>query len=136
MDKFSGNIADEVSRLRAEINELKALVRQRSALTTASEGWRMKDMSIPNVGPGEIQIGSNGGELFVATDSGVKRIPDLALPGAAPTYPASFSSPATVSGTVQDTHYNLLRSDIVNQLFNPLRDLIEKGRASGLWLSS
>lgn len=136
MDKFSGNLADEVAQLRAELNELKALVRQRPALTTASQGWKMTDMTIPSVGPGEIQIGSNGGDLFVATDSGTKRIPDLNTPGAAPTYPASFSSPATVSGTVQDTHYNLLRADVVNQLFNPLRDLIEKGRTSGLWLSS
>lgn len=136
MDKFSGNLADEVAKLRAEVNELRALLRQRQPLTTASQGWRMTDMSIPSVGPGEVQIGSSGGDLFVATSSGVKRIPDLDVPGAAPTFPASFSSPATVSGTVQDTHYNLLRADIVNQLFEPLRDLIIKGRASGLWLSS
>lgn len=136
MDKFSGNLADEVAQLRAELNELKALVRQRPALTSASQGWRMSDMSIPSVGPGEIQIGSNAGELFVQTENGTQRLPTLNVPGAAPTYPSSFSSPATVSGTVQDTHYNLLRADVVNQLFGPLRDLIEKGRASGLWSSS
>lgn len=139
MDKFSGNLADEVAQLRAEVDELKALVRQRPALTTASQGWKMTDMSIPSVGPGEIQIGSNGGELFVATENGTQRLPTLNVPGAAPDYPGSFLSPATVSGTVEPAHYNALRKDVVDQLHGPLRDLIEKGRTttgSGLWLPS
>lgn len=133
MDKFSGNLADEVSRLRAEVNELRALVRQRQPLTQASQGWRMSDMSIPSVGPGEIQIGSNNGELFVATESGTQRLNQLEVPGTTPTYPASFSSPATVSGTVQDTHYNLLRADVVAQTFTPLREVINSLAAVGIW---
>jgi hypothetical protein len=133
-DVYPGDAAARIRQLEKDVEELKALLRQRPATTSASLGWRMANMSIPSVGPGEIQIGSNDGELYVQTESGTKRLPSL--PGAAPDYPGSFSSPATVSGTVQDTHYNLLRSDVVNQLFNPLRDLIEKGRVtggSGLW---
>ena len=139
MDKFSGNLADEVAALRAEVAELKAIIRARPALTTASQGWRMTDMDIPSVAAGEIQIGSNDGDLFVATADGTKRIPTLNIPGAAPDYPGSFTSPATVSGTVLDVHYNALRADVVAQLHGPLRDLIEKGRTttgSGLWLPS
>ncbi|SET47906.1 hypothetical protein [Nonomuraea wenchangensis] len=133
MDKFPGDLADEVARLRAEVNELRALVRQRAPLTTASQGWRMADMAIPSVGPGEIQIGSNGGELFVATSSGTQRLNQLNVPVATPPYPASFTSPATIGGTPTAQNYNDLRADVVNQLFTPLRDVINKGATIGLW---
>ncbi|MEU6725456.1 hypothetical protein ABZ917_17250 [Nonomuraea wenchangensis] len=134
MDKFPGDLADEVARLRAEVNELRALVRQRAPLTTASQGWRMTDMAIPSVGPGEVRIGSNNGEFFVQTESGTQRLNQLNVPVTTPTYPASFSSPATVSGTVQDTHYNLLRADVVNQTFTPLREVINRLATAGIWL--
>ncbi|MBF8194395.1 hypothetical protein ITP53_53815 [Nonomuraea sp. K274] len=62
-------------------------------------------------------------------------IPVLDVPGVAPTYPGSFSSPATVSGTVEPVHYNALRADIVAQLHGPLREVIQSGRGSGLWRS-
>jgi hypothetical protein len=135
VDKFSGDLADEVARLRAEVKELREMVRARPATTSASLGWRMADMGIPTVGPGEIQIGSNGGDLFVATESGTKRLPNL--PGAAPDYPGSFTSPATIGSDPTAANYNALRADIVTHLHGPLRDLIEKGRVtggSGLWL--
>jgi hypothetical protein len=131
VDKFSGDLADEVARLRAEVKELRELVRSRPATTSASLGWRMANMSIPSVGPGEIQIGSNDGELFVQTESGTKRLPPL--PGAAPTYPGSFTSPATIGGTPTAQNYNELRADVVNQLFNPLREVINRGDDIGLW---
>lgn len=60
-------------------------------------------------------------------------IPALTVPGVRPTYPASFDSPATVTGTVQPEHYNLLRADVVTQLFTPLRELINSGDNIGLW---
>lgn len=135
MDKFSGNLADEVAALRAEVAELRAIVRSRPALTTASSGWRLKDQDIPDVSGDEVHIGSNDGELFVATSSGVQRLNQLNAPVSRPTYPASFSSPATVSGTVLPEHYNLLRADVVNQLFNPLREVINRGDDIGLWNS-
>ncbi|MGI5274902.1 hypothetical protein ACQEUU_37615 [Nonomuraea sp. CA-218870] len=133
MDKFSGNIADDVAKLRAEVNELRALVRQRQPLTTASQGWKMTDMAIPSVGPGEIQIGSNGGELFVATESGTQRLNQLNVPVATPPYPASFNSPATIGSNPTAQNYNDLRADVVNQLFNPLRDVINKLATAGVW---
>jgi hypothetical protein len=133
-DLFPGNFVETVEDLRRRVEELEALLTARKPLTSASQGWRLPDMTVPTVGPGEIHFGSNGGEPFFQTESGTKRLPTL--PGAAPAYPGSFSSPATVSGTVQDTHYNQLRADVVTHLHGPLRDLIEKGRVtggSGLW---
>ena len=138
-DVFPSDPMQRIRQLERDVEELKALLKQRQPLTTASQGWKMTDMSIPTVGPGEIQIGSNAGELFVATENGTQRLPTLNVPGAAPDYPGSFTSPATVSGTVLDVHYNALRADVVAQLHGPLRDLIEKGRTttgSGLWLPS
>jgi len=130
---YPDNLPDRIRQLERDVEELKTLLRQRPPLTAASQGWRMSDMAIPSVGPGEVQIGSNGGELFVATESGTKRLNQLDVPGATPAYPSSFSSPATVTGTVQDTHYNLLRADVVAQLHTPLRDVINKGASIGLW---
>jgi hypothetical protein len=137
-DLFPGNFVETVEDLRRRVEELEALLNARKPLTSASQGWRMANMTIPSVSAGEIHVGSNDDALFVQTSSGTTRLP--AVPGAAPTYPGSFSSPATVSGTVQDTHYNQLRADVVAHLHGPLRDLIEKGRTtgggSGLWLPS
>lgn len=132
-DVFPSDPMQRIRQLERDVEELKALLKQRQPLTTASQGWRMTDMSIPSVGSGEIQIGSNGGELFVATASGTQRLNQLNVPVTTPTYPASFSSPATVSGTVLDTHYNLLRADVVNQLFNILREVINRLATAGVW---
>lgn len=60
-------------------------------------------------------------------------VPAITVPVARPTYPASFSSPATVSGTVLPEHYNSLRADIVAQTFTPLRTVILAGDSIGLW---
>lgn len=133
LDRYPDDLFAVIRELTSRVEQLEAQLRQRAPLTTASQGWRMTDMAIPSVGPGEIQIGSNGGELFVATSSGTQRLQQLNVPVTTPTYPASFSSPATVSGTVQDTHYNLLRADVVNQTFTPLREVINRLATAGLW---
>jgi hypothetical protein len=133
VDKFPGDLTDEVARLRAEVAELKALLKTRPALTTASQGWRMTDMTIPSVGAGEIHIGSNDGEFYVRTADETKRLNQLNVPVTTPTYPASFSSPATVSGTVLPEHYNLLRADVVAQTFNILREVINRLATVGVW---
>lgn len=131
MDKFSGDLADEVARLRAEVKELRELVRARPATTQASQGWRMNDMSIPTVGPGEIQIGSNNGELFVATESGVRTLPASNV-APAPTWPGSFTSD-NIGGTPNAAQYNALRADCV-MLHTSLRSVIVSGRAYPVWV--
>ena len=131
MDKFSGDLADEVARLRAEVKELRELVRARPATTQASQGWRMNDMTIPTVGPGEIQIGSNNGELFVATESGVRTLPASNV-APAPTWPGSFTSD-NIGGTPNAAQYNALRADCV-MLHTSLRSVIVSGRAYPVWV--
>lgn len=131
--RYADDLFEQIRQLTARVALLEAQLKQRPALTAASQGWRMTEMAIPTVDDGEIHIGANDGELFVTTSSGTKRLNQVNVPGVRPTYPASFSSPATVSGTVQDTHYNALRADVVNQLFNPLRELINSGDDIGLW---
>lgn len=107
-DKFPGDLTGEIAALRAEVDELKALIKNRPALTHASTGWRMTDMAIPSVPDGEIHIGSNAGELYVATASEVRRITitpaadvggmsGLSTPNA---WPSTYN-PAT-GGLVQD----------------------------------
>ena len=130
MDKFSGDLADEVARLRAEVKELRELVRARPATTQASQGWRMADMSIPTVGPGEIQIGSNNGELFVATESGVRTLPASNV-APAPTWPGSFTSD-NIGANPNAAQYNALRADCV-MLHTSLRSVIVSGRAYPVW---
>lgn len=48
-------------------------------------------------------------------------------------WPGSFTSPATVSGTVPDTAYNALRADIVSELHTTVRALLNAGYAAGWW---
>ncbi|MGA4989856.1 hypothetical protein [Nonomuraea bangladeshensis] len=133
LDRYPDDLFAVIRELTARVEQLEAQLRQRAPLTTASQGWKMTDMAIPSVGPGEIQIGSNGGELFVATESGTKRLNQLNVPVATPPYPASFTSPATIGSAPTAQNYNDLRADVVNQLFTPLRDVINKGASIGLW---
>lgn len=130
MDKFSGDLADEVARLRAEVKELRELVRARPATTSASLGWRMSDMAIPSVGPGEIQIGANNGELFVATENGVRTLPASNV-APAPTWPGSFTS-ENIGANPNAAQYNALRADAV-MLHTSLRSVIVSGRAYPVW---
>jgi hypothetical protein len=109
VDKFPGDLTDEVARLRAEINELKALLKSRPALTQASQGWRMANMTIPAVGAGEIHVGANGDDFYAATSSGVKRILSPAAPIA---NQANFTS-SDISSTPTAAQYNALRADAV-----------------------
>lgn len=73
-DVYPGDFVTEFTAMKKRIEELEAIVRSRPALTHASTGWRMTDMAIPSVPDGEIHIGSNAGELYVATASEVRRI--------------------------------------------------------------
>lgn len=109
MDKFSGDITDEVARLRAEVNELKAIIRARPALTAASQGWLMTNMSIPSVSSGTCHIGCNAGEAFSVNSAGV--VKRMHAQGSAATYPTSFTSPATVVTGPTPQNYNDLRAD-------------------------
>jgi len=130
-DLFPGNFVETVEDLRRRVEELEALLNARKPLTSASQGWRMADMSIPTVGPGEIQIGSNNGELFVATESGVRTLPASNV-APAPTWPESFSS-TTIGANPNAAQYNALRADCV-MLHTSLRSVIVSGRAYPVWV--
>ena len=133
-DKFPGDLSGEIAALRAEVDELKALIKNRPALTKASTGWRMTDMASPSVPDGEIHIGANGGDLYVATASDVKRITSITK-AASPTFPPSFDSPATVGGTTTPSSaYNLLRADCAT-LQACLRNTNQRGAEAGVWES-
>lgn len=134
MDKFPGDLTDEVARLRAEVNELKALLKSRPALTGASQGWRMANMTIPSVSAGEIHIGANDDDFYVSTSDGTKRISTIAAPGTRPDYPTSFDSPATIGGTPTAQNYNDLRADAA-MLQVCVRSVIDEGATIGLWPS-
>ena len=130
-DLFPGNVVETVEDLRRRVEELEALLNARKPLTSASQGWRMADMSIPTVGPGEIQIGSNNGELFVATENGVRTLPASNV-APAPTWPGSFTSD-NIGGTPNAAQYNALRADCV-MLHTSLRSVIVSGRAYPVWV--
>jgi hypothetical protein len=129
-DLFPGNFVETVEDLRRRVEELEALLNARKPLTSASQGWRMANMSIPTVGPGEIQIGSSGGEFFVATENGVRTLPASNV-AAAPTWPGSFTS-ENVGSAPNAAQYNALRADAV-MLHTSLRSVIVSGRAYPVW---
>jgi hypothetical protein len=129
-DVYPGDAAARIRQLERDVEELKALIRARPATTAASLGWRMANMSIPTVGPGEIQIGSSGGEFFVATENGVRTLPASNV-APAPTWPGSFTSD-NIGANPNAAQYNALRADCV-MLHTSLRSVIVSGRAYPVW---
>lgn len=138
----SEGFEDRFRALERRVNDLFTSIQNRSGTVVASQGWLLRAMSDPATPPtGDVYIYASGGRLWARSTLGdvpLEPIPDIPPPftgTSTPQYPLSFSSPATVTGTVQDTHYNLLRADIVNQLFLPLRDVINKGATTSppLW---
>ncbi|MER7361953.1 hypothetical protein [Nonomuraea wenchangensis] len=129
---YPGDPWERIRQLERDVEELKALLSARQPLTAASQGWRMADMGIPSVSAGQVQIGSNGGDFYVATASGVKRIPDLSLPGVTPDYPTSFTSPATIGSAPTAANYNALRADAA-MLQVCVRSIINRGASIKFW---
>jgi hypothetical protein len=130
--RYADDLFEQIRQLTARVALLEAQLKQRPALTQASQGWRMTEMSIPSVGDGEIHIGANDGELFVTTPSGTKRLNQVNVPVARPQYPSSFDSPATIGGTPTAENYNDLRADAA-MLQVCVRSVIDQGDDIGLW---
>jgi hypothetical protein len=110
-DKFPGDLSGEIAALRAEVDELKALIKNRPALTKASTGWRMTDMDIPSVPAGEVHIGSNDGDLYVATSSEVKRITPI-TPAADVGGMSGLSTPNSWPSTYNPATGGLVQDDL------------------------
>ncbi|MER6581840.1 hypothetical protein [Nonomuraea sp. NPDC001023] len=75
MDRYPDDLFAEIQRLTARVEQLEAQQGQRAPLTTASQGWRMSNMTIPSVSAGTCHIGCNGGDVFSVNSAGdVKRM--------------------------------------------------------------
>ncbi|MEU7861211.1 hypothetical protein [Nonomuraea sp. NPDC049141] len=108
-DVYQGSLVSELRDLRRRVEELEALLKARPALTAASQGWLLTNMSIPSVAAGTVHIGANGGDFFAQTTSGTKR---MFLQAAAIANQANFIS-GDIAGTPTATQYNNLRADAV-----------------------
>lgn len=108
-DVYPGDLLAEIRDLRKRVEDLEALLKARTPITSASKGWLLTDMSIPTVSAGTVHIGSNGGDFFAATTSGTKR---MFLQAATIANQANFIS-GDIAGTPTATQYNNLRADAV-----------------------
>lgn len=109
-DVYPADAAARIRQLERDVADLKALLQARPALTQASQGWRMSDMSVPSVSSGTCHVGCNGGEFFSVNSAGtVKRMFSQA---AAITNQVDFLS-GQIGGAPTQTQYNNLQTDAV-----------------------
>ncbi|MEV0619610.1 hypothetical protein AB0I81_40270 [Nonomuraea sp. NPDC050404] len=143
MSGFDATGATQIKIIQALENRIAALesqVRTRlgAPVTRTSGALFIPNVSEPSPQSGGVKVYAvSGGLRVIEPDGTVHEVGGGVQPAEdAPTYPASFTSPATIGGTPTASNYNDLRADVVNQLFNPLRGLIQIGRDAGFWPSS
>ena len=71
-DVYPNDLMDRFRAMEKRLEEVEALLRQRSPLTVASQGWRMTSMAVPSVSVGECHIGCTGSEFFAQTPAGTR----------------------------------------------------------------
>lgn len=130
------DFADRIRKLEQDVRDLKSSITNRGGLTTASAGWIIPNQGSPGAPGDGGHLTASGDEPLWTEASGASYslVPTPPpSPASAPNWPDSFSSPATVTGTVTDTVYNLLRADCAG-LHDDLRSVILRGVAFGAWL--
>ncbi|MFI7448062.1 hypothetical protein ACIBQX_11240 [Nonomuraea sp. NPDC049714] len=70
MDKYPGDVLADIRKLQAEVAELKALLHQRSGLTTASQGWVIGNVASPSTPAAGGHLFATAGEPFWKDSSG------------------------------------------------------------------
>src|SRR4051812_12279602 len=98
MDKYPGDVLAEIRKLRAEVDELRALLRQRDGLTSASAGWKIGNRTTPSAPASGGHLFANGGDPYWI-DSGSIITPLITVIPAA----ASVTALTANSGTISDT---------------------------------
>jgi hypothetical protein len=137
---YPRGLEDRLEALERKVDQLFASIQNRQPVTTASAGW-----IIPN-NDGDSSLIDSGGHLGASADEPVwteangstySLKPSPSFSGTStPQYPTSFTSPATVIGTVPDTAYNALRADAA-MLQVCIRSIINNGATTSpaLWPS-
>lgn len=111
MDRYPDDLFEQVRQLTARVAQLEAQLQQRAPLTSASQGWRLSDMSIPSVAAGEIHIGSAGGEFFSVNSAGtVKR---MFVQAAAVATQAALETDVSAPASYSATWGQRVRNDLV-----------------------
>lgn len=111
-DKYPGDVLAELRSLRAEVNELKALLRQRDGLTTASAGWVISNRAAPPTPTGAGHLFASGGVPFWTDSSG--NIHELITPQAsAVPNQDPLVTDSTAPGTYNSTWGQRVRTDLV-----------------------
>ncbi|MCK2214301.1 hypothetical protein MF672_010930 [Actinomadura sp. ATCC 31491] len=109
-DVYASNLASRVEQLEREVDQLKALLGTRPALTAASQGWLLTNQAVPDVDVGQVHIGANSGEFFAVGSSGVVRrlYPQAATVAAFTTLPSGTPDNviATLGGTYDGSAIN------------------------------
>lgn len=125
-DRYPDDLFEQIRQLAARVEQLEAQSRQRPGATKASQGWRMTDMSVPSVGPGEIQIGCSDGTFFVATSDGVQHMPSI---GAAVAQPSYAMEPPDVDYDMEQIASMVITID---SLFEAFLELLDSLQGAGL----
>ncbi|MFI6595009.1 hypothetical protein ACIBHX_02105 [Nonomuraea sp. NPDC050536] len=119
-DRFPANALAELRQLRNDVEELKALLRQQPALTTASAGWQMPNRSAP-------PTPASGGHLFANSKEPFWKDSDGTVYSLKPFDKASnVSSMTATSGTANDAVVDVGISYSQNTINDNFRDVVAK----------
>lgn len=133
-DQYPGALERTLRDIERRLQRLEASQKAGRGLNIgqASGAFLLPNSPTPGTPQGGAYLYSSGGQVRWRDSSGV----DHALPGSAstaPTWPGSFTSPATISSAPTAAHYNALRSDCADILHASLRSVILVGREAGVW---
>lgn len=107
---YPGDPWERIRQLERDVEELKALFRQRPGLTSASAGWVIGNMSTPPTPSGGGHLFASGGEPLWKDSSGVTH--ELITPSfplaAAVSDPPDFTSAASAPPTYTSAAQNML----------------------------
>lgn len=131
------DVMDRLRALEQAVKDLRASITNQGGYTTASAGLIIPNQGFPPApaSGGRLTASSDEPIWTEASGSTYSLVPSPPFTGTStPQYPTSFSSPATVTGTVTDTVYNALRADCA-MLQVCIRSIINNGAATSprLW---
>lgn len=136
-EQYGSSVESMLRDLIKRVEKIEAALRSGPGMQIgkASGSFNIPSTGYPGVPSSGAELYVSGSSLRVVDSSGTDRpVGGSVTPGDTPQYPTSFSSPATVTGTVTDTVYNALRADCA-MLQVCLRDVINEAAATGLWPS-
>lgn len=110
------DFSDRIRALEQAVRDLRSSITNQSAVTEASQGWLLTDMSTPSTpSSGKTYLYSQSGRLWArSTTETVELVPQDPFPQAGSvSAPDSVQAPVMLGSVVSVAGYNTLRDDVI-----------------------